>query len=135
MLSRSPYDSRIIKITSNMQPLEKRGSVPRFGISKFEELKKLYEGLTSTIAVCAEVEVQYSTETVRRPHLNYCSMCCPMHREVHWSRTPPPDRGLHFHIISRVPLIPLTEDDPRNRRAGMQNKQLSIALSFPTLLY
>ena len=66
------------------------------------------------------------------PHALRCAVeSHPMHYDVQWSRTPPPDRGFHFHIISRVPLIPLTEEDSRNRRAGIQNKQLNVALSLP----
>jgi hypothetical protein len=50
MLSRSLRDPRVMSITSNLLPLQKVGSFPRFRISNFE---KFHLGLPSTVAIGA----------------------------------------------------------------------------------
>jgi len=52
------------------------------------------------------------------PHALWCAL------ESH----PLLSRDFHFHSIARVPRVPLTEEDPRNHRAGTQSIQLSVAL-------
>ena len=108
MLSRSPKDSRVMSVISNLPQLQKVGSFSQFGISKFEE----FRNSTTASSLLLQLVLLHT-------------LC------VHWSRIPQLDGGFQFRNVPRVSQIPLTGEDPRNRRTGMQNLQRIVVVPHP----